>query len=98
MSNQAVNIHLLGRPLKVSCPVGQEAALQQAVTELDQRLKNLSDRTKINNLEQLLIFTSLNLCNEINTQKNSLDDNTSLRLQLLSQTLDRALQNSAQRR
>jgi cell division protein ZapA len=98
MSHQAVTIHLLGRVLKVSCPAGQESALHLAAEELNTRLEDLSKRSKINNLEQLLIFTSLNLCNEVHQKDEQKQDDLSLRLQFMSQNLDKALQNYSERR
>ncbi len=98
MSHQAVTINLLGRVLKVSCPAGQESALQLAAEELNTRLEDLSKRSKLNNLEQLLIFTSLNLCNEMNQKNEQKQNDLALKLQFMSQTLDKALQNYAERR
>lgn len=98
MSHQAVTIDLLGRVLKVSCPTGQESALQSSAAELNTRLEDLSKRSKLNNLEQLLIFTALNLCNELHQKEEQKQDELALRLQFLSQTLDKALQNCAERR
>ena len=37
MSNQAVEIQIFGRTLKVNCPAGQEDALRAAAADFDQR-------------------------------------------------------------
>ncbi|UXI02803.1 cell division protein ZapA [Photobacterium sp. TY1-4] len=95
MSTQAVEIQILGRNLKVNCPLGQEDALRAAAKDFDQRLQDLSERTNINNAEQLLMFTGLNICNELHSERqvqHQNDANLSNRINELSETLDKALQ------
>ena len=72
MTSHAVQVQILGRVIKVNCPVGQENALQKAATDLDNRINQLSERTKVTNMEQLLTIVSLNISYELNnTQKNA---------------------------
>ncbi|ELR65343.1 Z-ring-associated protein ZapA [Photobacterium marinum] len=100
MSTQAVEIQVLGRILKVNCPTGQEDALREAAKDFDQRLQDLSERTKINNAEQLLMFTGLNICNELHQQRHEQqgnDSNLSNRINALAESLDKALQNQPKR-
>ena len=100
MSTQAVEIQVLGRFLKVNCPVGQEDALREAAADFDQRLKDLSERTNVTNTEQLLMFAGLNVCNEMHTERrehNGSASNLSNRINLLAETLDKALQNQPKR-
>ena len=100
MSNQAVEIKILGRTLKVNCPTGQEAALIAAAEDFDQRLQNLSERTKVSNPEQLLMFAGLNICSELHSERREKDnkaDDLSNRISQLAETLDKALQNQPKR-
>ncbi|WP_299020540.1 cell division protein ZapA [uncultured Photobacterium sp.] len=100
MSTQAVEIQVLGRTLKVNCPVGQEEALREAAQDFDQRLKDLSERTNISNAEQLLMFTGLNICNELHKERKEQrgnDSNLSNRISELAESLDKALQNQPKR-
>lgn len=95
MSTQAVEIQILGRSLKVNCPLGQEAALRAAAEDFDQRLQDLSERTNINNAEQLLMFTGLNICNELHSERQiqkGNDEDLSNRINQLTENLDKALQ------
>jgi cell division protein ZapA len=94
MSNQAVEIEILGKLMQVNCPPGQEDSLRSAATELDRRLKELSERTNIANPEKLLTFAALNVCYElqeskieIEKQKNQLSE----RMELLSASLEETL-------
>ncbi|PJC86270.1 cell division protein ZapA [Vibrio sp. HA2012] len=94
MSNQAVEIEILGKPMQVNCPPGQEDSLRQAATELDNRLQELAKRTQITNSEKLLTFAALNVCYElqeskleVEKQKNQLSE----RMQRLSASLEETL-------
>lgn len=69
MTSQAVQVQILGRAIKVNCPAGQEAALKEAAQDLDNRVNELSERTKVTNTEQLLTITSLNICYELHAAK-----------------------------
>ncbi|KDM92646.1 cell division protein ZapA [Photobacterium galatheae] len=100
MSSQAVEIEILGRTLKVNCPEGQEAALRAAAADFDNRLQELSQRTKISNPEQLLMFTGLNICSELHKERREFNSNAqsvSDRIGQLAESLDQALQNQPQR-
>lgn len=100
MSTQAVEIQVLGRILRVNCPEGQEQALREAAADFDQRLKDLSERTNISNAEQLLMFTGLNICNELHSERKSHSGsalNLSNKINELTESLDKALQNQPKR-
>lgn len=100
MSTQAVEIQVLGKILKVNCPLGQEDALQEAAADFDQRLKDLSARTNVTNTEQLLMFAGLNVCSDMHTERkkhNGSASSLSNRINLLTETLDKALQNQPKR-
>ena len=91
---EAVEITILGRPYKVSCPVGEQAALHQAATLLTKKLNELRQRTKVSNNEQLAIMTALNFCHELylEKEKNHLySDNMDKRIKMLQQTIEAAL-------
>ena len=64
MSTEAVEIVILGRPYKVSCPLGQQDALRQAAEQLTDKLIDLRQRSKVSSNEQLAIMAALNFCHE----------------------------------
>ena len=59
MTTQAIQIEIMGRTLRVNCPLGQEQALQNAASEFDSRIQQLSERTKMSNNVVLLCGASL---------------------------------------
>ncbi|GIA51333.1 hypothetical protein VCSRO132_0427 [Vibrio cholerae] len=69
MSNQAVDIEILGKVTRVNCPAGQEASLLQAAQDLDNRLKEMAERTKVTNEVKLLTIAALNICYELQTKQ-----------------------------
>ncbi|WP_413110991.1 cell division protein ZapA [Thaumasiovibrio sp. DFM-14] len=97
MSTQAVEIQIMGKTLKVSCPEGQEQALQEAALDFEKRLQALSQRTKVTNTEHLLIFAALNICHELQDERKARQSgewDMSSRLGKLDALLNNALQNS----
>lgn len=70
MSSQAVEVEILGKLTRVNCPPGQEEALTQAANDLDNRLKEMAERTKVTNEVKLLTIAALNICYELQTKQN----------------------------
>ncbi|KEY91007.1 cell division protein ZapA [Candidatus Photodesmus blepharus] len=94
MSSQAVNVEILGKLTRVNCPLGQEESLIEAAKYLDNRLKEMTARTKITNEVQLLIFTALNISYELQTKNRAEKDQQNLikkRMKLLSESIEDAL-------
>ena len=59
MSAQPVDIQIFGRSLRVNCPPDQRDALNQAADDLNQRLQDLKERTRVTNTEQLVYAASM---------------------------------------
>lgn len=94
MSNHAVEIEILGKLTRVNCPPGQEESLREAAQDLDNRLKEMTERTKVSNTEKLLTIAALNVCYElqqVQNKKNNNQDQISKRIEQLSASLDEAL-------
>lgn len=94
MCLQSVDIQIFGRTLRVSCPLGKQEALNQAAEDLNLRLQNLKERTRVANTEQLVLITALNVCHELAQAKLKAWDyaaNMEQYIQLLQQTLEQAL-------
>ncbi|USD40777.1 cell division protein ZapA [Vibrio sp. SCSIO 43135] len=94
MSNQAVDVEILGKLTRVNCPAGQEESLIEAAKDLDNRLKEMTERTKVTNEVQLLKFAALNICYELRTKNRAEQDQQDLlteRMEQLSASLEDAL-------
>ena len=75
MSTKAVEIRIRGKVMRVNCPAEQEKALLLAAKDFDRRLRELSERTKVSNLEQLLTIAALNLSHEFHAEKKQQHEN-----------------------
>ncbi|CAM3829456.1 Cell division protein ZapA [Vibrio aerogenes CECT 7868] len=94
MSNQAVDVKILGKITRVNCPAGQEESLIQAAQELNDRLQSMSEKTKVTNEINLLTIAALNICYELQ-EKNQASDHLSERIEKLSASLEDALRRSS---
>ncbi|ADT86016.1 cell division protein ZapA [Vibrio sp. Vb2880] len=94
MSNQAVDVEILGKVTRVNCPAGEEESLLRAAQDLDQRLKDMADRTKVSNEVKLLTIAALNICYELQTKQQEKDGHQSAineRMEKLTASLEEAL-------
>ncbi|QHH03290.1 cell division protein ZapA [Vibrio parahaemolyticus] len=94
MSNQAIDVEILGKVTRVNCPAGQEESLVAAAKDLDRRLKEMSERTKVTNEIQLLTFAALNICYELHTKSyksNGQQQEITERMEKLTASLENAL-------
>ena len=92
MSAQPVDLQIFGRSLRVNCP--PEHALNQAAEDLNQRLQDLKERTRVTNTEQLVFIAALNISYELTQEKAKTRDYASSmeqRIRMLQQTIDQAL-------
>ncbi|MFB9135255.1 cell division protein ZapA [Vibrio olivae] len=68
MSNQAVEVEILGKLTRVNCPAGQEESLIRAAQDLNSRIEEMSSKTKVTNEVQLLTIAALNVCYELQSR------------------------------
>ncbi|MGP1924375.1 MAG: cell division protein ZapA [Arsenophonus sp. NEOnobi-MAG3] len=98
MTTHPIDIQILGRTLRVNCPKEQQNALKSSAAELEQRLKDLKNRTGVTNTEQLIFIVALNICHELAQEKNKTQDytdNMEQKIRVLQHTIEEALQEQA---
>jgi cell division protein ZapA len=94
MENQAVEVEILGKLTRVNCPADQKDTLVQAAKDLDNRLQEMSERTKVTNELKLLTIAALNMSYELNNRSNeSLQEVTEMneRMEQLAASLEDAI-------
>lgn len=94
MSQRTVEINIIDRKLKVTCPIGQESALLSAAAELTLRLTKANKSKSIASPEQAVLMTALNLANELLATKQKLkteQQENKARIALLQSTIERAI-------
>ncbi|MDA9556312.1 cell division protein ZapA [Vibrio sp.] len=96
MNSQAVEIEILGRQTRVNCPVGQEESLKQAANELNNRLADMSTRSKGSSDLQIMTIAALNACYELCIQQRETLDRSTVetRINNITAQLDAALTTS----
>lgn len=94
MSSKPIGIKIFGRLLKVNCPQEQLDALHRAAEDLDNRLHELKKRTGVNNAEQLVFIVALNICHELEQERQNNEINRQsmeTRIQYLLESMEKAL-------
>lgn len=89
-----MEVEILGKITRVNCPTGQEDSLVRAAQELDSRLREMADRTKVTNEVKLLTIAALNICYELQQYKEDAtqsQEQFSHRVEQLSRSLEECL-------
>jgi cell division protein ZapA len=94
MAQRTVEIDIVDRKLKVSCPIGHESALLSAAQELTARVTKAKESKTVNTPEKTMLMIALNLANDLlKTQqqlKKEQTDNQE-KIELLQSTIEQAL-------
>jgi cell division protein ZapA len=91
---ETLNVTILDRELRVSCPEEEKAELLDAVTYLDKRMREIRDAGKITSVERIAIMAALNIAHELlTTRLGSGFDMAEFkrRMQAMQATIDAAL-------
>lgn len=95
MTTKALDVTIMGREFRVSCPEEEEEALLEAVHYLDERMHDIRQGGKIIGIERIAIMAALNITHEFLSLKmgNSSVDVQEIRRRMKSmeEQLDRAL-------
>ncbi|GAB1255728.1 cell division protein ZapA [Aurantivibrio plasticivorans] len=91
--NATIAVNLLDKDYQVACPPEEQAILQSAARQLDQRLRDIRSTGNVIGLEKIAIMAALNLSYELMLAKESSAsaDLDSDKLKSLVDTLDAAL-------
>jgi len=63
--NKALDISIMGRTYKVTCPDEEREALLQAVSYLDQKMNEIKASGRIGNAERIAVMAALNIAHEL---------------------------------
>jgi cell division protein ZapA len=65
MSNETVIVQILDKDYQISCPPGQQEALEQSAHYLDKQMKSIREGGKVIGLERIAVMAALNISNEL---------------------------------
>jgi len=61
---KALEVTILGREFRIACPPGQEQELLDAVTYVDNKMRDIRDGAKVMGAERVAIMAALNIAHE----------------------------------
>ena len=68
-NNNAVDVAIMGREFRVTCPDEEREELLQAVTYLDKKMCEIRDNGKVIGSERIAIMAGLNIAHELLSTK-----------------------------
>jgi cell division protein ZapA len=66
----AMDVTIMGREFRVTCPDEERKGLLEAVTYLDKKMREIKDSGKIVGSERIAIMAALNITHELLTTRN----------------------------
>ena len=86
-------VNILDKEYQVTCPEGEKAALNEAATELNHRMRAIKTGGTIVGLERIAVMAALNLCHELQDTRSSFTQADKEHLTRFNQKLDNVLEN-----
>ena len=62
---QPINVSILDKDYKVSCPPGEQSALLESAKFLDSKMREIRDSGNIIGSERIAVITALNMANDL---------------------------------
>ncbi len=62
---QPINISILDKDYKISCPPGEQSALLESARFLDSKMREIRDTGNIMGSERIAVITALNMANDL---------------------------------
>ena len=94
-----VRVQILGREFPVACPAGQEHELEAAAEFVDNRMRDIQEKTGNSALERLAVMAALNMANDLihaSARDQELEGSISDRLKIISDRVDHVLRDTQQ--
>jgi len=90
-----VTVNILDREYRITCPAGDEQALQAAARHLDQRMQDIKDSGKVVGVDRIAVMVALNITHEflaIKPDDSQPIDSISDRLKSIQEKVELALE------
>ncbi len=93
MGDSGLNIKIMDKDYRVSCPPDQQASLRESAEFLNGRLNTIKQKGSIIGTERIAIMAALNLAHELLGSYESVEeyDNINARMQNIQKKIDIAL-------
>ena len=63
--SKGIDINILGREFRVSCPEDEQETLLSAATYLDKKMREIRDQGKVIGVERIAVMAALNMAYEL---------------------------------
>ena len=89
----SLDVTIMGREFRVSCPEDEKAGLLQAVVYLDKKMREIRDSGKVIGVERIAIMAALNIAHDYLSSENPMLDREQIRDKIghIGNMLDQAL-------
>ena len=91
--NVSLDVAIMGREFRVTCPEDEREGLLQAVTYLDRKMREIRETGKVIGLERIAIMAAINITHDFLSARPVEPDHTEYtgRLSQITDMLDQAL-------
>jgi cell division protein ZapA len=89
----SLDVAIMGREFRISCPEKERDSLLQAVSYLDRKMREIRDAGKVIGVERIAIMAALNIAHDYLNKQGAPSDVTEAkaRLEKLGSLLDQAI-------
>jgi cell division protein ZapA len=93
IKNVSLDVTIMGREFRVSCPESEKLSLMEAASYLDRKMREIRDTGKVIGVERIAIMAALNITHDYLSARPADPDavEVSARIDHLSELLDQAL-------
>lgn len=99
MSSKPITVQILDKEYRIACPEGQEDALRQSATFLNERISEVRESGKVIGPDRITVMAALNLAHEYlseRSQHEAYTSNVNQRVRTLHERIDSAIRTSNQ--
>ena len=99
MSSSPITVQILDKEYRIACPEGQEEALRESATFLNQRILEVRESGKVIGPDRITVMAALNLAHEYLSERSehqTYTSNINQRVRTLHERIDSAIRSSNQ--
>ena len=99
MSANPITVQILDKEYRIACPAGEEEALRESATFLNNRIIEVRESGKVIGPDRITVMAALNLAHEFLSERSEFEQATSsinTRVRTLHERIDNAIRSSNQ--
>ena len=99
MSSNPITVQILDKEYRIACPAGEEEALRESATFLNNRIMEVRESGKVIGPDRITVMAALNLAHEFLSERSEYQQhasNINNRVRTLHERIDSAIRSSNQ--